>query len=85
MEQIPSESNNFSASQEIPHILWNPKFHYRIKSFLYPTDALKNIKIYIKIYIASAATCFDVTNTHTPTGLDKYAATRPNCFHNDVI
>ena len=30
MEQSPScEANQFSASQEIPHILWNPKAHYR--------------------------------------------------------
>ena len=31
MEQSPScKANRFSASQEILHILWNPKFHYRI-------------------------------------------------------
>jgi len=30
-EQIPSsEADRFSASQEIPHILWNLNVHYRI-------------------------------------------------------
>ena len=29
MEQSPSrEANRFSASQEIPHILWNPKINF---------------------------------------------------------
>jgi hypothetical protein len=31
MEQSPSwEANSHPASQEISHLLWNPKFHYRV-------------------------------------------------------
>jgi len=32
MEQSPSwEANSHSTSQEIPHLLWNPKIHYSVQ------------------------------------------------------
>ena len=43
MQQSPSwETNRFSASQEIPRILWNPNFHFRHKDQL-----IQNIKFQI--------------------------------------
>ena len=30
MEHSPWDSNRLSASQEIPRIFWNPKFHYHV-------------------------------------------------------
>ena len=44
MEQSPSwEANRFSASQEIPHTLWNQNVHYRIYKTTAPVPNLNQI------------------------------------------
>jgi hypothetical protein len=53
MEQIPSwEANQFSASQEVPLILWNLKVHYRFH------------KVPLSVYIMSQLDPFHVPKPH---------------------
>ena len=38
------EAVSFSASQEIPHILWNPKVHYHTQKNLPPIPILSHLR-----------------------------------------
>jgi hypothetical protein len=50
MEQSPSwEANRFATNQEIPHVLLNPKVHYRIHNCSPPVSILRQPNPYPQI------------------------------------
>ena len=80
MEQSPSsEANQFSASQEIPHILWNPKYHYCIHCHLiqsippHPTS-------WRSILILSSPLCLGLPSGLFPSGFPTITLNMPLLF-----
>jgi len=76
MEKSPSwETNEFSASQEIPHILRNTKVHYRIYKCPPPVSILSHINpnhahptSWSAILIVSSHLCLGLTSGLFPSG-----------------
>ena len=77
------EANQFSASQQIPRILWNPKVHYRFHKWPPPVPILSQIdpvhtptshflKIYLNIVLPS--TLWEVKTIKTIKTLRKHGS-----------
>ena len=69
MDQSPSwEVTQFAASQEIPHILWNPKVPYRIHKCLPPVPTLSQLNP-IHTSHPTSWRCYLILSSHLCLGL----------------
>jgi hypothetical protein len=88
MEQRHScEANSFSASQEIPHILWNPEVRYRIHKSTPPFPILSQLNSvhahptpWRSILILSSHLRLDLASGRLPSGLPTKILYAPHFF-----
>jgi len=67
-EQSPSgEANRFSGNQEIPHILWNPKVHYRSHKCPPPVPILSQLdSVHAKSHVPFSLLTFHQSISPSP-------------------
>jgi hypothetical protein len=83
MEQSPSwEANRCSASQEIPCILWKPKFHLRIQKYPPPVPILRQINAFHALHPTYWRSIL-ILSSHVSLGLP--GCLFPSGFHTNTL